>query len=410
MPNKINHLHIENFRSLADVHITLDSLNILFGPNGAGKSTFLDAIWFIRDCIGRGVPFAAAARDNGIGLLWDGADETDNILISIEDEFTKYEVLFGLSSGRIDPFVGEKLVNKTNNQVLIDRNIGSDKATFYPFYSLDLGQDGNAVTVREKEKLALADYLVFAKANKDRTVNKAVFELNKLLRYSHLYHLRSADLSRLKRSGSELEVWSASENVLDSKCRNLWSVLRNLHDRQIIDERYKTIMKFMGESFPTFDGLYFEQTGRNTVYANFLDKKRRNPIPASGVSDGHLQMLINLTALFSAAQNESSLILLDEPDISLHPWALAVFGEAVRLATEEWNKQILIATHSPVLLSQFDPKNILAMELDAEGKTVMKRVSEIAEIQDLLEDYATGSLYMAEAIAPQSKKFARESR
>ena len=86
MLNKLNHLHIKNFRSLADVHISPGSLNILFGPNGAGKSTFLDTIWFIRDCAIRGVDSASSFRDHGIGILWDGASETDNILIEIEDE------------------------------------------------------------------------------------------------------------------------------------------------------------------------------------------------------------------------------------------------------------------------------------------------------------------------------------
>jgi predicted ATPase len=394
MPNILNHLHIKNFRSLADVHISPDSLNILFGPNGAGKSTFLDTIWFIRDCAIRGVDSASSFRDHGIGILWDGASETDNILIEIEDESTKYEVSFGLSSGRIEAFAGEKLINKINNQLLINRTIGSDKATFYQF----MGEDETTITLREPEKLALTSYVAFGKG--DGTAS----ELDRLLRAARSYHLRGASLFNLRRAGSESEPGDR----LQDRCENLWSVLRNLHDRQVIDDRYDTIMKFMRESFPAFDGLYFEQTGRNTVYANFLDKRRRKPIQASGVSDGYIQMLINLTALFSEKPNGYSLILLDEPDISLHPWALAVFGKAVKLATEKLNKQVFIATHSPVLISQFEPQNIWATELDKNGQTVMKRVSEITDIQDLLEEYATGSLYMAEMIAPQSQSDAEE--
>ena len=394
MLNNLNHLHIKNFRSLADAHISPDSLNILFGPNGAGKSTFLDTIWFIRDCAIRGVDSASSFRDHGIGILWDGASETDNILIEIEDESTKYEVSFGLSSGRIEAFAGEKLVNKVNNQLLINRTIGSDKATFYQF----MGEDETTITLREPEKLALTSYVAFGKG--DGTAS----ELDRLLRAARSYHLRGASLFNLRRAGSESEPGDR----LQDRCENLWSVLRNLHDRQVIDDRYDTIMKFMRESFPAFDGLYFEQTGRNTVYANFLDKRRRKPIQASGVSDGYIQMLINLTALFSEKPNGYSLILLDEPDISLHPWALAVFGKAVKLATEKLNKQVFIATHSPVLISQFEPQNIWATELDKNGQTVMKRVSEITDIQDLLEEYATGSLYMAEMIAPQSQSDAEE--
>ncbi|NET02931.1 MAG: AAA family ATPase [Sphaerospermopsis sp. SIO1G1] len=395
MPNKINHLHIKNFRSLADIHIIPDSLNILFGPNGAGKSTFLDTIWFIRDCAIRGVDSAASFRDHGIGILCDGASTTDNILISIEDESTKYEVVFGLSAGRIEPFVGEKLVKKINNELLIERTIGSDKATFY---NVGMALVQATITLREPEKLALTNYVAIG------TSDVAAFELDKLLRAARSYHLRSASLFNLRRSGSESEAGDR----LQDRCENLWSVLRNLHDRRVIDERYDTIINFMKESFPSFDGLYFEQTGRNVVYANFLDTKRRKPIQASGVSDGHLQMLINLTALFSEKPNGYSLILLDEPDISLHPWALAVLAKAVKIATEKWNKQVFISTHSPVLISQFAPKNIWVMELDTNGQTMMQRVSEIEEIQDLLEDYATGSLYMAEAIAPQSKAFTED--
>jgi len=112
-------------------------------------------------------------------------------------------------------------------------------------------------------------------------------------------------------------------------------------------------------------------------------------------------MLILLTALFGGGQNRESLILLDEPETSLHPHALAVLAQAVKLAAESWDKQIFIATHSPVLLSQFDPQHVLVVEVEERGSTVCRRLSEIEEVQDLLEEYSTGSLYMAEMVGPQ---------
>jgi len=159
----------------------------------------------------------------------------------------------------------------------------------------------------------------------------------------------------------------------------------------------------MRKSFPTFKDILIEQTGPETVYGNFVEKGLRQPIKASGVSDGHLQMLIHLTALFSEGRDRDSLILLDEPEISLHPHAISIFAAAVKLAVEEWNRQIFIATHSPVLLSQFDPTNILAAGTGPSGKTIMTRVSEIEGIKDLLDQYATGSLYMSEMIGAQSE-------
>lgn len=388
MSNQLTHLQIKNFRSLADVKIQINPLNIIFGPNGAGKTTLLDTIWFVRDCAIRGVDLASSERDHGIGLLWDAADEGENISIKIVTPWGEYEVSFGYSSGRIEPFAGEKLFSDGDNQLIV-RIIGSDKAQVY---RTDL-QELEFITLREPEKLALSRYVAFENSE------PAASNIDNLLRVVRNYNSRSASLFRIKRFGSE----SDSGERLQDRCDNLWSVLRNLHDKRVIDERYDTIISFMQESFPAFDNLFFEQTGRYTVYGNFLEKGRRKPIRSSGVSDGHLQMLINLTALFSEGQNRYALILFDEPEISLHPWALAVFAKAVKLATEKWNKQVFIATHSPVLISQFEPENILTAELDKEGKTVLKRISEIEGIQDLLEDYATGSLYMAEMIAPQSK-------
>ena len=86
------------------------------------------------------------------------------------------------------------------------------------------------------------------------------------------------------------------------------------------------------------------------------------PIRASGVSDGHLQLLGLLTGLFGDMQDRASLLLFDEPETSLHPHALAVFAEAVCEAAKRWNRQVFLATHSPVLISQFEPSHVVVAE------------------------------------------------
>lgn len=394
MSNQLDSIEINNFRSLVNLKIEINSLNLFFGPNGAGKSSLLDTIWFIRDCAIRGVDLASSDRDHGIGLLWDGVEERENISIAIEINSSKYEVLFGYSAGRIEPFVGESLYSKEKNICLIDRKIGSKQAEFYQVNT------GNLVSksLKDPEKLALTSYVALDDSD------RAASDIDNLLRNVRFYHSRSASLYKIKRFGSESDYGERLQDRGD----NLWSVLRNLHDLREIDDRYNTIVQFMKESFPSFKGIFIKQTGPRSVYGNFVETNRRQPIFASGVSDGHIQMLLNLTALFSEGDNRA-LILFDEPEISLHPWALAVFAKAVKLATEKWNKQVFIATHSPVLISQFEPENISATAVDELGQTVIKRVSEMEDIQDLIEEYDPGSLYMAEMVAAQSKSRFKES-
>ena len=174
-----------------------------------------------------------------------------------------------------------------------------------------------------------------------------------------------------------------------------------------MDDRYTTIIQYMSEAFPLFEGIVLEQTGPTSVYASFLEKGRRQGIFASGVSDGHLQLLLLLTALFSEGRRES-VLLFDEPETSLHPWAITVFAKAVKEAAGHWNKQVFLATHSPVLISQFEPKDILVAGIE-EGRARFDRLSEIEQVQDLLQEYAAGSLYMSEAIAPQGPDAATDN-
>ncbi|MCP4694622.1 MAG: AAA family ATPase, partial [Desulfobacterales bacterium] len=141
----LDQLEIRNFRLLENIKIKTNKLNVLFGPNGAGKSTFLDAIWFIRDCVVRGVDLASADRGHGIGALWDGADEGANIEIKLETERARYEVLFGFSSGRIESFAGEILYSKEREKRLIDRKTGDNKANFHYAQS----EEPTIMTLRE---------------------------------------------------------------------------------------------------------------------------------------------------------------------------------------------------------------------------------------------------------------------
>lgn len=387
MAKFLTNLRVRNYRSLADVAVELDALNVIFGPNGAGKSSLLDTVWFVRDCANHGVEQASSSRSHGIGMLWDGAEPGDHLSIELGTGEVRYELRFGLSSGRIEPFPGERLTRSSDELVLIDRKVGSDRASFF---NLGLKQMV-PVELREPDKLSLGRFLDF-----DGHAAEAA-ALDHLLRHVKLHHCRFFDLLGLKQRGSE----AGYETRVDRHGKNLWSVLRNLKERRRRDDRYDTIIGLMREAFPgSFDDLEIAQTGPSSVYASVIEIGRREPIHASGISDGHLQMLVLLTVLFAEGAERDSLIVLDEPEISLHPWPLVVLGKALRLATERWSKQVLVATHSPVLLSQFEAEQVLAAEV-VEGQTKLHRASEIEEIQDLLEDYALGSLYMAGQVARQ---------
>ena len=382
--------HIRNYKSLADVSLALSPVNVFFGPNGAGKSSILDALWFMRGCATQGVEETSAERDQGLGLLFAGAPPGASISLAISTEAASYEITLGLQSGRIDPMPGELLFSKSRQLTLIDRTTGSDKVKFHgrspsPF---PFAPEGTRL-LREPEKISLPRFLDYDPANAEAS------DLNNTLRYTRLYHSRSFKLYQLRKFGSE----SGHEYTLRNLGDNLWSVLRNLQGRRAVDDRYDTIVKFMVRSFPGFRDLVLDAPGPAVVYGSFAEAGLPEPIRAAGVSDGHLQMLLVLTALFSEGQRPG-LLLFDEPDLSLHPWALAVLAEALEEAAGKWRKQVLLTTHSPVLMSQFDASRMIAVGRDDKG-TSLRRLSEMEEIQDMLNRYTPGSLYMADYVGAQ---------
>ena len=384
----LNRVRVCNYRALADVDIEVGPINVLFGPNGAGKSTLLDTIYFVRDCAIRGVEVASSYRGHGIGLLWDGAADDAGILVEVADGGVTYGLSFSLAGGRIDPYPGEQLVSASRGITLVHRNPGSATASLYHSQI----EQSPPIELREPEKISLGLFLDFNQGDPEAA------RLDQLLHYVRHYHSREFRLGVLKRRGSEssqhTRLWDGGDNA--------WSVLRNVQDKRNVDARYHTIMRFMAEAFPFFDDIVLEQTGPSSVYASFRERGLSQAIFASGASDGMLQLLLLLIALFSEGDREA-VLLFDEPEVSLHPWAMAVFAQAVNEAAREWNKQVFVATHSPVLISQFAPPDILVAGVE-NGRARFERLSEIAEIRDLLDEYAAGSLYMSEAVARQSRQ------
>lgn len=382
----LKRLKITNYGALSDFALDVGGLNVLFGPNGCGKTTFLDALWFLRHCNGAGVVKAAERRDQGVGLLnWSASETTERICVELTLEEATYEARFGFLQGRLDPHPGETL-RGADGAIRFAREAGEAEATFHRESVSD------RKSLREPSRLSIDAYLYHSPED---VAAKAV---ERFFKFAHLHSPRAVPLFNLKTYGSQADP----DTILANRALNLWSVLRNLKDRARTNPAYDTIRSHMREAFPGFVDLEFEQTGAQSIYVRFVERwEEDRTFGASRAPDGMLQMLVNLVALFCEPKGSYSLLLFDEPETSLHPWATIVFARAAELAAREWNRQIFIATHSPSLLSQFAPDDVIEFMRDERGALHVHRVSEIEEERDLIERYAMGSLYMAGTIGRQ---------
>lgn len=84
-----------------------------------------------------------------------------------------------------------------------------------------------------------------------------------------------------------------------------------------------------------------------------------------------------------------SVILVDEPELGLHPYAIALFSSLVKQASVK--TQVIIATQSSLLLDHFEPEDVLVAER-LHGATQLKRL-ESSKLESWLEDYSLGQLW-----------------
>jgi predicted ATPase len=142
---------------------------------------------------------------------------------------------------------------------------------------------------------------------------------------------------------------------------------------------------------PFFDDFRLEPTRLNEdkIRLEWQHKGTNDYFDASSLSDGSLRFIALATLLLQPEKFLPSLILVDEPELGLHPYAITLLGSLVRQVDRR--TQVIISTQSPQLLDQFDPEDVLVAER-IEGGTRFTRLDS-GRLAKWLEDYSLGQLW-----------------
>jgi predicted ATPase len=353
----IQQIHIAGFCSLKDVVLELGRLTLLIGPNGAGKSNLLQALRLIPLLRTRSLQSYVADHGFGAALLHYGPKTTEAIEIGvlIRDQGSSYRY-----DARLAFASDDSLYFQTENV-----------ACLRPDDSWVISTLGGG---HRESKLLEAS-----------PENQTVVAVNRWLGRMTFYHFHDTSAQSKLRTHARRE----DDRYPRSDGSNLAAYLLRLKESDQDDERksWQRINRHCRHIAPAIKEL--DPVAINdSVRLDWIDVRDQR-FGCHQFSDGTLRALALITVLSQPTAKLPRLISIDEPELGLHPSAIALIAELCRSISR--HTQVILSTQSTELLDHFSADEVVVVESD-HGETRLTRLSSDA-LQRWLEDYSLSELY-----------------
>jgi predicted ATPase len=363
---------VHGFKSIERQSIELGALNVLVGANGSGKSNLLDALSFFR-------AFALGNRSDLVKrlggaerLLHHGKKVTKACFFACEEERFTYEQT-------LIPVAGDSLaVAKEKLSIL-------DSETEYAEGGADITSLEDLLRAEERWQL---EQLV---TQGDMTQEDADEELNgypspeRHIEGWRMYHLHDTSATSAIKSTCNVD----DNRVLREDASNLVAYLYWLKQKE--PKAYLRIISIVQLAIPYFEDFVLEPLRRNerTIRLEWKQRNSEAYFDADSLSDGSLRFIGLATLLNQPGWAMPSLIVIDEPELGLHPLAIRLLAEMLDAASAQ--TQILVATQSVTLLDNFPIEQVIVADHDGHGSQ-FRRLSP-DDYAMWLENFSVGELW-----------------
>lgn len=366
----LSKLRVQHYKSLFDTEVSLEPLTVFIGPNGSGKSNICEAIAVLSDFLQK---IITTKNYEVISRFSECLNTTSKNLREIESKFWH---------GKLDHILFEVSAFSTTKE-----GTSYDKNETVLDLSIYLNYPQRIVYIRNIEKTRSVEN-TYTNALKQFLISNKYLDspLANALKKVSIYDFAPVDIS--SNATSTDSMGRTGQGIA-------YSLVDILHtNRKSFDELEERLTRLV----PNIERISLPRGENRTFLLELIDKYSEHHIPASDISDGTLRILAFLTALYQ--ENTPSIICFEEIENGVHPWLLHKMIELLKIVSTEGIAgkpvQVLITTHSPVLLNYVEPHQVRAVELDNEGKTQVHTLpTDSARFQKALEAYdgALGELW-----------------
>ncbi|MDE6446824.1 MAG: AAA family ATPase [Muribaculaceae bacterium] len=353
----IERIKISNYKSIRNAEIDLKMINILIGPNGAGKSNFISFFDLTRHLLEQRLGGYLLEHGGIDSILYRGRKISDNITALIDFENRNAFVF------KLKPTQGPKAYIEYTKDLLNSSNLKDKK---YEESWLSHVWD---VNVEESAIMANTQWRAGYICNFLRSFT--VYHFHDTSLSSPMRQLsRIGDNEYLRPDGSNLAAYLYKLKNSDIKSYNLIEgTIRS------IAPYFKEFKLIPNKIMEGFIGLEWEERDTDV----YLD--------ATNFSDGTLRFIALATLLLQPDSPKT--IIIDEPELGLHPAAIIKLGALIKRASIR--TQIIIATQSIELMNNFSINDLLVVGRD-EKQSTFQRLNE-ADFSEWRDAYSVGELW-----------------
>ena len=381
----ISKIELFNWKNFHRCEVGVQERCFVVGANAAGKSNFIDALRFLRDVAKQGGGLQTAVRVRGgiTKIRCLAAREQSNVKLAIElsesdsrELCWHYELNFKHTGGGI----------RENQVKIVSEKVFSGREQRYVL-------DRSAETLGEDEETLKYSYLEQPNANKDFRVIQQFLQNVEYLNVVPQMVRESASSSY---SGDKEDYYG----------RNFLKRLALLNDNTR-RSYFRKINEFLKLAVPQLEELSFvkDEIGVPHLEARYVHwRTRGSKQQEMQFSDGTLRLIGFLFALIDS----NGVLLLEEPEINLHPGIVAQFPEFIAKIqrVKKGGRQVFITTHSYDILSNegIAPEEVLLLTNSPEG-TEVEVLSNVEKAKNIL----AAGFSMADVVMPLTKPWSIES-
>lgn len=348
---QITRINISGFKSIKECSLDLGMINVLIGSNGSGKTNFISLFRMLQSMIDGELQPYIAKHGGPNAFLFYGSKQTEKM---------SAEFYFGSNGYQFT------LTPTTDDRMMFDGE------WFYWDVSGKMRIGGGYFESKWQEgcKNSIDNYVQPILSNQKWRV----------------YHFHDTSDTALVK-----QIHGINDNIeLASDARNLAAFLYRLKNTE--KNCYDQIVGAVRLAAPYFEDFILRPNPMkpDSIRLEWKDANSDTPFLASQLSDGTLRFICLATLLLQPVSLMPETILIDEPELGLHPYAISLLASLIKKAAVY--KQIIVSTQSVELLNEFEAKDIIVVNHEND-QSVFSRLDPERLKAWLDDDYSLGELW-----------------